>query len=133
MDTTGRMSFELEGVNYSLFFSMIAIEIYQTKSFNEVKRLKDAGLPLEVDDIKAMSYIIYAGLCGYADLKEKVRPSFEQAYELADSLCYLDNSELVNEIFECFNNSRASKALRQRLGIEKKSDPESLSKQTGKE
>lgn len=120
-----RITFDLQGVTHSLYFGMAAIEIFSQKSVAELGVLakenpKTPIKELKADSVKAFAYIIYAGLCNEADIKEAVRPSFEDAYYLADDIVN-EGYKLQQDIFDCFNESRAHKSLIERLQpIEKK-------------
>lgn len=127
--SNGRISFEIEGTKHTLYFGMSAIEIFSRKSVNELGRLakENPETPikdLKADGVKSFAYIIYAGLCNQADIKELDRPSFSEAYELSEEILY-QAEDLQNDIVNCFNESRANKLLQEKLhGKEKKSEVE---------
>lgn len=124
--TNPRIDIQIQGVTHSLYFGMAAIQIFSEKSIHELQILaaENPKTPLDklqADPVKSFAYIIYAGLCNQADIEELQRPTFKFAYDLADSILYEDD-EFQKPIFDCFNNSRAHKALKERLGgVEKKS------------
>jgi len=118
--TNGHFDFELEGVKYSLHFGMTAVRIFSIKSGEELVRLQEANPDVKPEDLKAdgvksFAYLVYAGLCNSADIKEQRHPSFQEAYELAESIL-MDDSSLQDEIFEAFNSSRATKKQMELLG-----------------
>lgn len=127
----GRISFEIEGTKHTLYFGMSAIEIFSRKSVLEVERLakeypKTPINDLKADSVKSFTYMIYAGLCNQADIKEQDRPSFEDAYELSENILY-QGEELQANIFNCFNESRANQLLQEKLhGKQKKSEVEAV-------
>lgn len=125
-----RITFQIEGVTHSLYFGMAAIEVFSKKSVAELGVLakENPKTPLDkliADPVKSFAYVVYAGLCNDADIKEVQRPSFEQAYEVADAIMY-EAEQLQSDIFTCFKESRAHKALIERLKPEKKSNPEAV-------
>jgi hypothetical protein len=129
--TNAQIEFEIKGVKYSLYFGMSAIEIFSTKSVQELQRLA-IEFPtvkledLKADNVKSFAYIVYAGLCNSADKKDLSRPTFQKAYELSEEICF-ESEELQASIFETFNESRANKLLQEKLnGKQKKSDPEAV-------
>lgn len=114
-----RITFDLQGVTHSLYFGMAAIEIFSQKSVAELSLLakEHPEIPidkLKADPVKSFAYVIYSGLCNQADIMELSRPTFEQAYYISEQI--IDEGEkLQQDIFDCFNNSRAHKSLIERL------------------
>lgn len=130
--------------NYTLYFGMTSVGIWQQKSAQEVTKLQteDAKkLGVEVDELpddhevvpdpmRSLAFLVFAGLCNAADLKEDgVRPSFEDAYLLSDTL----NHDQQNEIWKAFSESRAGADLISKLPKgEKKSKAKTNSPQVTK-
>lgn len=126
--TNPRIDIEIQGVAHSLYFGMAAIQIFSEKSIHELQLLaeKNPKTPLDklvADPVKSFAYVVYGGLCNMADINEQRRPTFIECYEIAENILY-ENEAVQQSIFDCFNNSRAHKALKERLsGIQKKSRP----------
>lgn len=134
--TNGHFDFELEGVKYSLRFGMTAVQIFFQKSAQQVKELaeENPGVPLDelkADNVKSFAYLLYAGLCNYADSKEQKRPTFEDAYNLTESVLTDAPESLQKEIFDCYSNSRATVSQNEKLGIKSVPEDEKKKKRTG--
>lgn len=135
----GRIEFELNGIAHCLFFGTLAVRIYTTKSAEEFERISEgkklttAELVSLIDQDKSFAYIIYAGLCNYAEIKEQKHPTFEEAYILTESIFYSGNKQLAIDIINEYSESRATKAQLESMNAlntdEKKS--ENPKKQTG--
>lgn len=138
----GRIQFEIKDGEYAgvhhLHFGMSAIRIYQEKVFSEIQGLSSESPKTKLEDLKAdpvksFAYLIYAGLCNYADIQEKSRPTYQYSYSISEEILYMDDS-IQNDIWVCFSESRAGKDLLDKLPKpEKKSEAESQSKQIGTE
>jgi hypothetical protein len=126
--TNPRIDIEIQGVTHSLYFGMSAIQIFSEKSIHELQLLsaQNPKTPLDklqADPVKSFAYVVYGGLCNTADINEQQRPTFTECYEIAENILYEDEA-VQKSVFDCFNNSRAHKALKERLsGIQKKSLP----------
>lgn len=93
--------------SHTLHFGMTATRIWQEKCEEEVKRLNGE----KADSIKAFAFLVYAGLCNYQDtLDESNYPTFSEAYAIAEDFLFMDE-KVQNDIWTCFENSRAGKPL----------------------
>lgn len=124
--SSARITIEVEGVKHSLYFGMLAVEMIAKKSV-------EAAAKGEADDLKSFAHIIHAGMCNHADMKDFDRPSFEEAYIIAESLA--SDEEQSKLISDAWINSKPHKELIERLsGIGKKKaveSPRKSSKKTG--
>lgn len=107
-----------ESGTHTLYFGMTAIGIWQKKCADELIRvakgddINDESVKSRVDNLRALAFLIYAGICNASDLKEDgERPEFEDAYLIADSLSH----DQQNEVWNAFQNSRAGSELLARL------------------
>lgn len=123
--SNARITFEVEGNVYSLYFGMVATQIISEKSVKTVKNSKVE----KVDNIKAFAYIIYGGLCNDADSRDIERPEFTEAYQIADSI--VGNDELTTRIYSTWENSKPYTELLAKLGIDKKKEEIKPIKKTG--
>jgi hypothetical protein len=103
----GIVKVQIGKVEHTLLFGMKAIMIYSEKHLNELNRNpnKDAI----IDEFKSFSYIVYAGLCNYAESQDLEYPTFENAYSLTEDLNDLPNEVL--RIATAFKESRATQKL----------------------
>lgn len=96
-----------------LHFGMTSKNIWQTKCAEEVIRLGKGNqkqLAAKVDNTRAFAFLIYAGICNYQDMQENPkRPTFEEAYLIADEI--MQSDELTKDVWSCWENSKANKAL----------------------
>lgn len=97
--------FEIEGKKHSLYFGMVATEIFANKS------IKVAGEPKSTEaQLKSFSYLIYGGLCNQADRRDVARPNFEEAYDLT-MLILEQGEELQTNIWAAWSETKPSKAM----------------------
>lgn len=109
-----RVTFEVEGVKHSLYFGMVATEIISDKSYEMAKK----GIK---DGLKSLAYIIFGGLCNYAESKDQDHPEFEEAYLIAELIC--KDVELCDKIQSTWTESKPYEELMNRLSsLKKKAD-----------
>lgn len=106
--TNAKVKFKIDGVERSLYFGMVATQIFAEKG------TKLAENNSEANNVKSFAYLVYAGLCNQADLLDNSYPSFEQAYELTEKIIE-QGEELQNEIFNTWQNSKPAKDMIDRL------------------
>lgn len=123
----GLITFHVDGVSHTLYFGMVATQIFAEKGMQEQVWLKDRGED-RADDVKAFACIVYAGACNYADRIDVQRPTFEACYNLTESIL-MEGTELQDQIFTCFRESRPTQAMYDKLGA---GDGEKKSPQNGK-
>lgn len=127
-----KVTFEIEGVSHSLYFGMLAIELWTTLVAEEAVKLKSS--PNTSDsafNIKGFAMCVYAGLCNNAEMNRQNHPDFEDAYILADGIL-AERNGLDLKIWNTFINSRAGKPVMDKLAPEKKSEEvENISQSTG--
>lgn len=135
--TNGKVTFDLDGVKRSLYFGMVATQIFKEKAgrnaiqqAEELESLeKDLGkvkakeewnnLLMErktSEDLKAFVFIVFGGLCNQAHLRGDNYPTFEQAYELAERICYVDKTgEMQSLIYTTWSESQPAKDMLEQL------------------
>lgn len=106
--TNAKVKFKIDGVERSLYFGMVATQIFAEKG------AKQAVNNTEANNIKSFAYLVYAGLCNQADLLDNSYPTFEQAYELTEKIIE-QGEELQNLIFTTWQNSKPAKEMIDRL------------------
>jgi len=106
---TGKYSFNIDGVEHSVWFGMTSVNIFQRLSTQQLE-LQGNG---ELDNNTSYATLIYAGLCNNADVKMVNRPSFERAYEIAEAI--LDDEKLQTEIYKVWEESKPVKEMMDRL------------------
>ena len=117
MQGNGKISFEIEGVKHSLYFGMTATEIIANSSITAINK----G---EVTDLKAFAYILFGGMCNFADSIDEVRPKFNDAYMLAEQISNED--QITKDIYDAWNGSKPKDELLKRLDAIKKKAEENL-------
>jgi len=100
----GKVQFEIDGIKRSLYFGMVATQIFAEKGF----KLAEKGL--ENNNVKSFAYLVYAGLCNQADLLDNAYPTFEQAYELTERIIE-QGEELQTSIFNAWSESKAAQNM----------------------
>lgn len=121
--TNSIISFDVDGIGYSLYFGMVATEIISQKSIQAA----EGG---EINDIKAFAYIVYGGLCNHDDLHDRQRSSFQEAYIIAESIA--SDDKLTMKIYSVWSDSKPNKDLLERLnGTKKKVEVKRQLKKTG--
>lgn len=119
-----KVIFVLEGVSHSLYFGMVATELIEANSIK-------AANANEKSNMKSFAYIVHAGMCNQAELKDLPYPEFEEAYLIAESIC--KDEELCAKIQSTWTESKPYKELMDRLneGKKKAEVKEKPKKQTG--
>lgn len=118
--SSGLISFDINGVSHSLFFGMVATQIFAEKGVNEVGLLSERG-EKKADDVKAFACIVYAGACNQADRQDRQRPSFSDCYDLTEQIL-MEGEDLQEQIFSCFRESRPTQNMYDRLGLSGNAD-----------
>lgn len=106
--SSARITIEVNGVKYPLYFGMVATEIISNKTAT-------ASLDGAIDNFRSLAFTIYGGLCNEADIKEVSRPSFEEAYHLAEEISMLQDSEVASQIVSAWTESRPYDEMMKRL------------------
>lgn len=106
--TNGRVQFEIDKVKRSLYFGMIATQIFTEKA------AKVAVKEVETNDVKTFAYLVYAGLCNQMDLLDMPYPTFEQAYELTEKILQ-QGDELQTTIYKTWEESKPAKDMMAKL------------------
>lgn len=124
--SSARITIEVNGVKYPLYFGMVAVEMI-------VKKSVEAAAKGEADDLKSFAQIVHAGMCNSADMNDIDRPSFSDSYIIAEEVASdEDQSKLISD---AWINSKPHKDLIERLsgGNKKKAveSPKKASKRTG--
>jgi len=107
--TNAKVKFKIDGVERSLYFGMVATQIFSEKAANTVTQ------KLNSNDVKTLAYLVYAGLCNQADLSDDAYPSFEQAYELTEKIIDQLDSETQATIFKTWAESKPAKDMMAQL------------------
>lgn len=121
---TGVVSIKVSGETYTMNFGMMAVEIIG-------QRMMLNGDNASV--IKGMIDIIYAGLVNEAYLNGTAPMTYRETSELVDEILELENSkEIQNQIFDCYNGSKAGKKVLEALeSMIPKEEKKSEVKKTG--
>lgn len=133
---SAKISFEAEGKQYSLYFGMASVRIFQERSAKEYLLLVQSGIEdptqEDLDQTKVFANVIYSGLCNMADINDEQRPLFAEAYELADSIS--NNIELCKRINDVWAESQPVKDMIDRLAdsTQPKEEKKSTPRKTGK-
>lgn len=114
---------------FTLYFGMTAIQIFANKGVEELTRLRaenpklsDKDLGILADRIKSVAYLVFAGMCNYADLNDVPRPVFAECYEIADEI-YQNNDGTIEAVFAAFDENRANEKLLEMLNGKQKKSP----------
>lgn len=112
----GVCNITVNGVSYSLKFGMRAIMIFQEKSLAAVIKLnegeEDKSKWKDIDPVKQLVYLVYAGLCNDAESKDLEYPKFEDCYSLVDDILAGKDADAISvKIFNAFKESRAGAKL----------------------
>ncbi len=106
--TNGRVQFDIDGVKRSLYFGMVATQIFTEKVANlAIKKV-------ESSDVKTFAFLVYAGLCNQCDLLDLPYPTFEQAYHLTENIIH-KGEDLQNEIYKTWSDSEPAKDMLAKL------------------
>lgn len=128
--SNGRIKFTVPSGEYTLHFGMKSAQIFAEKGLNEFLLMEERG-EKKADNIKSFAYIIFAGLCNYADIVEHQHPKFEDAYLITEEILMAPD-EIQISIFNAWKESRPTKDMMDRLGVkEYESLDEKKSLQTG--
>ena len=107
--TNAKVKFKIDGIERSLYFGMVATQIFAEKAANTVNQ------KLNSNDIKTLAYLVYAGLCNQADLTDDSYPTFEQAYELTEKIIDQLDAEQQTLIFKTWADSKPAKDMLEKL------------------
>lgn len=136
--TSAKLSFEINGILYTLYFGIESTRIFQERAAKEVLLLIASGIekPTESDlnQLKLLANLIYSGLCNMADINDEQRPSFIDAYSLAEMISV--NTELIEKINNVWEQSQPVKEMLDRLKNqatdEEKKSPQNIGKKSGR-
>lgn len=106
--TNAKVKFIIDGVERSLYFGMVATQIFAEKGAKLAENNTNAN------NVKSFAYLVYAGLCNQADLLDNAYPTFEEAYELTEKIIE-QGEELQNQIFTTWQNSKPAKNMLEML------------------
>ncbi len=123
-----RHTFKVNEIEHTVLFGMVAQEIFQLKSIEEAIKANERGETQKVEQFKTFVIMVYAGLCNNADRIDVNRPSFTQAYDIAEGV----ESEDQKLIYEAFANSQPIQTMLEKLGVSAKSEDEVKKKQPSK-
>lgn len=138
MNGNGIVKFEIEGVNHTLYFGMKAVSIFINKSNEELLRINEEIIRLNseksegeelipmlpIDETKAVVYAVYGGMCNHAERYELPYPKYVDAYDLTEKILLDKDKSIQADIWETFQNSRASADLFALLNKGKSGDAE---------
>lgn len=135
--TNGKVSFDIDGVKRSLYFGMVATQIFKEKAGRNAIQQEQERQELEKslgkgraneewlklveerkssEDLKAFVFIVFGGLCNQAHLRGDNYPTYEQAYELSERILYLDKTgEIQTLIYTTWAESQPAKDMIEQL------------------
>lgn len=135
--TNGKVSFDIDGVKRSLYFGMVATQIFKEKAgrnaiqqAHELEELEKSIGKAKAneewiklveerkssEDLKAFVFIVFGGLCNHAHLRGDNYPTYEQAYELSERILYLDKTgEIQTLIYTTWAESQPAKDMIEQL------------------
>lgn len=118
---THRITVDVNGKAIVLHFGMVAVRIWQERSFSEITKVAGGGkvpkgkaLLEKLDNVKSFANLIYAGMCNYSETVEQSHPSFEESYLITEEILFMGD-EPQNSIWNCFQGSRAYDLLIKKL------------------
>lgn len=134
VNTNGIVSIELEGVKHTLLFGMKAIRIFSEKTSQEIQRqnatIEDVNeWNFQIEENKSFIYLVYAGLCNYAESNDLEYPSYQDCYLIANELLFDANQQV--KIWEVFKSSKAGSNLLSAFAQKQESKKKNTKKQTG--
>lgn len=104
----GIFEITVKRTKHKLMFRMKAAQILKMRAANSVETTGT------VDEFKAFVYLVYAGMCNYAESLDLVYPTYEYVYELVDDLLNeSDSIEQQTKLWQCFNESKAGENLQE--------------------
>ncbi|NGM63507.1 hypothetical protein G5B30_16480 [Sphingobacterium sp. SGG-5] len=102
MATNGICSIKVKGVEYPLYFGMLAIEEVGNRMGNNPSS----------NMVKITTDIVYAGMCNWAFRKDLVYPTYESVSDIIEDLFdEEDASEQYINIDKCFRESKYGSKL----------------------
>lgn len=114
---SAKVTFEIEGNEYSLYFGMVSIGIFEELSARRVKALVDSGIenPTQEDfgNLLSAAILIHAGLCNMSEIDFGTKPTFENSYRIAELIA--NDVELWRRINETWEESKPVKEMQDRL------------------
>lgn len=115
---------DVEGVKRSLYFGMDAYQIFAE---NSVRTANDDSKGITTSNAEGFAVIVYAGLFNGAILDRVNKPTFKEAYLIAQNIL-IEDDKLVKEIYDTWTGSIADKEV-QRV-IASNSDKKKIKKTT---
>lgn len=136
MKSNGIVSFEIEGVNHTLYFGMKAVSIFVNKSNEELLKVNEEIIKLNteksedeelipllpIDETKAVVFAVYGGMCNQAERYDLPYPKYVDAYDLTEKILLSEDKNIQVNIWETFQDSRAGEGLFKLLNPVKKED-----------
>lgn len=114
---SAKITFEIEGKSYGLYFGMASTRIFQERSASEYIRLQESGIKEpkqeDFDPYKTFAFVIHSGLCNMADIMDEQRPAFIDSYSLSEQIAR--DSELCSTINTVWNESQPVVEMLDRL------------------
>ncbi len=104
------VEFEIENKKYSLYFGMVATQIFAEKVIN----ISSLDPESEEAKMRSFAYLIYGGMCNNSDRKDISRPSFEEAYDTT-ILILEQGEELQTRIYDTWKETKPAKAMLDKL------------------
>ena len=114
---SAKYPFKINKNQYTVYFGMTSVGIFQQKSFQEVMRMTENGIEAtgeNVDKIKTFAYVVYSGLCNWADIQDEQRPKYSDVYMLCEDILR-DNVEIQEGIWTTWQESQPVKEMLERL------------------
>lgn len=129
---SAKITFEIDGKSYGLYFGMASTRIFQERSASEYLRLQASGIEKpeqkDFDPYKTFAFVIHSGLCNMADIMDEQRPAFIDSYSLSEQISR--NSELCETINNVWSESQPVQEMMERL--KSSLDTEKKSRKSGK-
>lgn len=100
-----------KGDKYKLLLGMVCTQIVSEKSVAVAERKQ------KISDIKYLSFVIYGGLCNWAEKCDEAYPDYELAYDITNQICEDDLEikdpvkKLQNIIYTTWSETKPSKEL----------------------
>ena len=114
--TNGICKINIEGEEISLLFGMKSVFIFGQKYAEHVSKVGQG----KEDGFKLFSYIVYAGMCNYADSKDEEYPEYQTAYLITEHINADD--ELAKKVMSSYNGSKAAQDLINKISPAKDTD-----------
>lgn len=114
---SAKLTFEIEGVSYGLYFGMASVRVFEERAAKEYLLLVASGIEepkqSDLDPMKTLASLVYSGLCNMADINDEQRPKFIEAYSLSELISI--DLELCENINTVWAESQPVKDMLERL------------------